>query len=126
MSEPRRLPGDQAMADLMEAIGQSAALRLADKFGGVRLYVPLAVGDHHPICVALGRDDADRLVAFAGGGALDIPKQAARRERVKLLHQRGALTKSQIALETSYTERHVYRLLREYEDARQPGLFDDI
>lgn len=118
--------GDEALAWLAEAIGESTALKLATHFGGTRLYVPRQIGDHHPICAALGRDGADRLAAWAGGGNVDVPKQAARRARVHQLHSRRSLTVSQIALETSYTERHVYRLLRAERDHDQPGLFDNL
>ncbi|KAK0341161.1 hypothetical protein LTR94_027558 [Friedmanniomyces endolithicus] len=111
-------------ADRAAAIGRDAALKLADKFGGTRIYVPLAIGDHHPLCVALGREIADSLAAYCGGGPLVIPKQAARRERVLELHSRRSLTIAQIALETGYSERHVHRLLSEATDDRQPGLFD--
>jgi hypothetical protein len=118
--------GDEALAWLAEAIGESTALKLATHFGGTRLYVPRQIGDHHPICVALGRSGADRLAAWAGGGNVDVPKQAARRLRVRHLHSGGTLTVSQIALETSYSERHVYRLLQAEPDHDQPGLFDNL
>ena len=52
-------------------------------------------------------------------------KQAARRQRVSQLHSRGTLTIAQIALETSYTERHVYRLLKTDRDTAQLSLFDE-
>lgn len=119
------LPGDEAFAELVDALGEEAAKALARHFGGIRLYVPHKVGEHHPIRVALGEEGAYNLVAWAGGGSIDVPKQAARRARVRELHQRGALTNQRIALETGYTERHVYRLLRSDRDDRQPGLFDD-
>lgn len=121
---PRALPGEETMAAIASAIGRDAALKLADKFGGTRIYVPLAIGDHHPLCVALGREIADSLAAYCGGGPLVVPKQAARRERVLELHSRRSLTIAQIALETGYSERHVHRLLSEATDDRQPGLFD--
>lgn len=119
----RPLPGDEALAQIAEVLGMEAALQLARHFGGIRLYIPRQIGDHHPICAAIGRNHADSLSAWAGGGSLDIPKQAARRARVIQLHTAGALTKSQIALETGYTERHVYRLVRATDDSNQPSLF---
>lgn len=124
MKAERSLPGDQALVAIAEAVGLPLALRLSAAFGGTRLYVPRVIGDHHPICVALGRDDADVLAGFAGGGPLDVPKQAARRQRVRQLLSARSLTIAQIAVETSYSERHVYRLLSEDSDDRQPNLFD--
>lgn len=120
----RSLPGDEALATIASAVGQDAAFKLAANFGGTRLYVPRQIGEHHPICVALGREDADRLAAYCGGSPLAIPKQAARRERVRQLLTGRSLTIAQIAVETAYSERHVYRMQREAEDDRQPGLFD--
>ena len=119
------LPGDQALAAIADSIGEELALKLAAHFGGTRLYVPRHVGEHHPISAALGPADAERIAAWAGGGCIDVPKQAARRQRVSQLHSRGTLTIAQIALETSYTERHVYRLLKTDRDTAQLSLFDE-
>lgn len=117
--------GDEALAELSAAIGEEGALSLARSFGGVRLYVPRVIGAHHPICVAIGRAFADRLAVWAGGGSIDIPKQAERRARVLSLHRRGTLTRAAIALETGYSERHVYRLTSESSE-RHPDLFEEI
>lgn len=120
------LAGDEALADLVEAIGDELAMKLAGHFGGTRQYVPRKIGDHHPLAVALGVEGAARLAAWAGGGSIDIPKQAARRHKVRTLLSRGALTIAQIAVQTSYTERHVYRLKKAERDDAQPGLFDNL
>ncbi|WP_294236638.1 helix-turn-helix domain-containing protein [uncultured Sphingomonas sp.] len=111
------------MDEIADAIGEAAARDLARQFGGTGLYVPRTIGSHHPICVAIGRDAADRLAAWAGGSAISIPKQAELRARVLEMRKRS-LTIVQIARETGYSERHVYRLLREEDDYRQPQLFD--
>lgn len=112
------------MIELSEAIGNDAARQLARRFGGTSVYVPRAIGDHHPLCVAIGRAAADALATWTGGSAVAVPKQPERRARVRDLRAAGALTRAQIAIETGFSERHVYRLLREEDDARQPGLFD--
>lgn len=118
----RERAGDAAMAELIEAIGEGAARQLAKKLGGTTVYVPLAIGEHHPLCVVLGREGADRLRGWAGGLRIAVPKQAERRARVLELHRR-ALTSAEIAAETGYSQRHVFRLLREDADDRQPDLF---
>ncbi len=117
--------GEAAMQELVGAIGERAATMLAQRFGGTSLYVPRTIGEHHPIAVAVGGAAAAALSSWAGGSAVSIPKQTELRARVIALRRR-ALTIVQIARETNYSERHVYRLLREDDDARQPGLFDDI
>lgn len=125
MTDARGLPGDDAFAELADAIGDHAARCLAERFGGTSLYVPRTIGDHHPICAALGRAQADRLAAWAGGGSLAVPKQAVRRARVRELRNNSGLTIAQIALQTSFSERHVYRLLSAATDDRQASLFED-
>ncbi|MFN3676800.1 MAG: helix-turn-helix domain-containing protein [Sphingomonas pseudosanguinis] len=119
------LPGEEAMRELAGVVGDEAATALARQFGGTSVYVPRAIGDHHPLCVMLGRQAADRLAAWTGGQSIAIPKRPERRARVIALRRQRALTIQQIARETDYSERHVYRLLRDHEDARQPDLFDD-
>ena len=125
MNMQRPLAGDDAMADIVAAIGADAAAQLAHCFGGTSVYVPRTMNDTHAICAAIGRTAADALAAWAGGGALAVPKQAARRARVRELRNSRRLTVAQIAVQTAFSERHVYRLLREDADDRQPSLFDD-
>lgn len=125
MSASRRIAGQDAMDELAGVVGEHAARSLARHFGGTSIYVPRTVGEHHPIAAAIGREAADILASWTGGSAIAIPKQAEQRARVIELGRRS-LTKVQIARETGYSERHVYRLLREEDDARQPGLFDEL
>lgn len=125
MNVQRKLAGEDAMAEIAATIGDEAARALARCFGGTNLYVPRAVGDHHPICAAIGREAADRLAAWTGGQPLAIPKQAERRARVRELRTGGKLTIGRIAVQTGFSERHVYRLLSDQTDERQASLFDD-
>ena len=117
------IAGEAALQELVEAIGLDAAHALARRFGGINLHVPRAIGEHHPIYLAIGRDASERLSAWTGGTMIAVPKQAERRARVHALRRR-ALTTAQIAAETGYSQRHVFRLLSEAEEARPPGLFD--
>lgn len=117
-------PSDIAHANLAAEIGDKLAAALVNAFGGVRLYVPLKVGANHPICVALGREAADQLADWFGGMAIDIPKSTGRRDRARLLRTQGALTIAQIARETSYSERQIYRIVAIDRDDQQLGLFD--
>lgn len=115
--------GAAAMEDLAAAIGRDAARLLAQRFGGTTVYVPLKIGEHHPLFVVLGADIAKALVACYGGSRVNVPKQPERRARVRELHRAGTMTIAGIALETGYSERNVYRLLRGQDDS-QPDLFD--
>lgn len=125
MTGARRIAGDDALAELAGAIGEAAARALAKRFGGTTLYVPMTIGDNHPIAVAIGIDAAARLAQAAGGVRLAVPKQAERRARVRELRRAGALTIPAIALETGYSERHVYRIMSADADDRQLDLFGD-
>ena len=125
MNGQRKPAGDDAMQEIAAAIGADAARALAQSFGGTCLYVPRALGEHHPICAAIGRAAADQLAAWTGGQSLAIPKQAERRDRVRQLRTDGKLTIVGIAVQTGFSERHVYRLLSDQTDERQPSLFDD-
>lgn len=117
-------PSERAIAELANEVGLEVATALAQKFGGTRLYVPRNIGEHHPIYAALGKETASLISDLVGGGSIDIPKMAANRARVYELRSQGALTIRQIALDTDFSERHVYRLLREKLDEAQGSFFD--
>lgn len=123
MTETRRIAGEDMMAELVNVIGEDAARLLARRFGGTTIYVPRNMGEHHPLHVVLGQEAAEKLAEWYGSTRVNVPKQAERRKRVHELHQAGALTIAGIAIETGYSERHVYRLLNESDD-RQADLFD--
>lgn len=124
MKRSRESAGENAMAELARAIGEDGARLLARRFGGTTLYVPRNVGEHHPLRVVLDTEAVEKLVACYGGCRVNVPKQPERRTRVQELHRTGALTVAGIALETGYSERHVYRLLSHGDD-RQPDLFEE-
>ncbi|WP_374410637.1 hypothetical protein [Novosphingobium colocasiae] len=123
MTQARRSTGDDAMEELAGAIGTEGARQLARHFGGTTVSVPRTIGDHHPLRAVLG-DTADVLARWCGGARLSIPKRPERQTRVRELRRAGALTIAGIALETGYSERHVYRLLSERDD-RQMDLFGE-
>lgn len=136
MTQSGRTPGEDALAELASAIGIDAARLVARRFGGTTIYVPRQIGENHHLRVALGADIAAKLAHWFGGGRINVPKQAERKARVRQLRQAGALTIAAIALETGFSERHVYRLLSEPDngdtgplpserDDRQPDLFGE-
>jgi AraC-like DNA-binding protein len=124
MTRARPIAGEEALAEIAAAIGEDGATRLAQRLGGTTVSVPRAIGENHPLRVVLGAELADRLAAWCGGSRLSVPKQVERRARVIALRRTGSLTVAAIALETGYSERHVYRLLSEHDD-RQMDLFGE-
>lgn len=113
------------MAELAGAIGEDAARQLARRLGGTTVYVPRNVGEHHLLRAVLEDEVVAKLIEWCGGSRLNVPKQPERQARVRELRRAGALTVASIAIETGYSERHVYRLLRDQGDDRQPDLFDE-
>jgi DNA-binding NarL/FixJ family response regulator len=109
---------------LARAVGRENAVRLLRRFGGTELYIPKTIGPHHPISAAIGHDAAQALADYLPvGDKVMIPKFPGRRQRVAQLKAEGHLTNKEIATETDYSERHVYRLLNEAGDDRQADLF---
>lgn len=117
--------GSDALAQIEAAIGAESAGELARRFGGTTVYVPREIGEHHPLRVALGAATAEKLAAWCGGSRLNVPKRPERHARVRQLHRAGSLTIAGIALETGYSERHVYRLIQGEADRDQLELFPE-
>lgn len=104
-----------AAGEMAQAIGQDAAASLIEHFGGTSLYVPRKVADDHPICRSLGRQNADRVVAWAGGGTLPVPKGDnlhALHDSIVRARTEDGRTVAQIARGHNLSERQVYRILR--------------
>jgi len=115
---------DARAATFKRLLGEEGARRLADTFGGRRLYIPRSPGDHHPITVALGRARADALAAAFGGLPIDVPMLPAAQAEIRRLAAQG-LSRSTIARHVRVTERWVYKTLAEGEKppSRQGSLF---
>jgi DNA-binding NarL/FixJ family response regulator len=121
---PRRRRSD-IVESLVEAVGRDNAIALMRRFGGTELYIPKTIGPHHPISAAIGHAAAQALADYIPvGDKVMIPKFPARKQRVAALKAEGHLTNKEIATETDYSERHIYRLLNPPEpDATQGDLF---
>ncbi|MDP2786632.1 MAG: hypothetical protein Q8O79_00935 [Pseudomonadota bacterium] len=65
------LPGE--LRYIGERIGVEGALRLVEKWPGVRIYIPKAVGPDHPLAELLGLEDARTLCETYPGEGLDLP-----------------------------------------------------
>lgn len=65
------------LAELVEEIGFPATLKLAEKWGGIRLYVPLEdnLSAEHPIAKEIGFEVARKL-ARAHSEWLEVPRAA--------------------------------------------------
>ncbi|NVM78882.1 Mor family transcriptional regulator [Duganella sp. SG902] len=112
-------------------VGLSAALKLVQNYGGVRLYVPVTMRPDHILARMIGFDEACKLSAeFGGMDHFDIPRAAG---AIRLVRNREIVYKfvkgktlRQLALEYVLTERAIQKILSEAGasiDDRQVSLF---
>lgn len=104
-----------SLAEVVRAIGIPATLKLAERFGGIRVYVPqqerLTLG--HPIVRLIGIGAARALAKIRGGERRDMPRcaKALRRARdAAVRREYSAAAASKLALKYHLTERQIYQI----------------
>lgn len=127
MSETEAILPDslQAIADI---IGAAAALKVAERWGGTRLYIPAEPDEDHPLAALIGIEAARALGKTFAGERPEIPKADCWRKAVRnaLIKSARATGVSQAALarEHGLTERQVRSIEQGMDgDDRQGGLF---
>lgn len=111
------LAGAESMRELIGAVGYEEARRICQEFGGTTIYVPIRVPEGHPLRVKLGAHIVAKLEEYYGGSRLAVPKDVERRAKVFELRQSGGHTIADIALMTGYSERQIYRVLRQRKES---------
>lgn len=101
---------------IVALIGANLAIRLSERFGGTRIYIPARAGAHHPIVQVIGLPAAERLCAEFAAHSLLIPLREGKRSRILALAKLG-WTRAAIAREVGCGERTVYYVLA---DQREP------
>lgn len=120
------LPGSlQAVADI---IGAPAALKLAERWGGIRLYIPLAPDEDHDLAKLIGIEHASRLCEAYAGERIEVPKAdcwgRAVRNKLMLEARRKGVSQASLAREHGLTERQVRKIERMMDgDDKQEELF---
>lgn len=103
----------QAIADI---IGAPAALKLAERWGGIRLYIPPEPGEDHELSRLIGLDAARALGQAYGGERIEIVKADCwhRAMRNRLIQDARASGQSQSSIARTHrlTERHVRNIER--------------
>lgn len=99
--------------DLVELIGEAAFVRLAEAFGGTRLYIPNKLGPDHEIVEAVGKDAAILLVERLAPDVIKVP--LAREIRARHYRARN-WSNAQIARALQITESGVEKLFRRVPD----------
>ena len=107
------LPG--SLAEIARVIGVPATLKLIERFGGTRLYVPGAkrLTEDHVIARTIGLAAARAVVKIWGEDRLEIPRAAralclARDRAVR--RESSILSVPKLALKYGLTERAIYRI----------------
>lgn len=100
------------LRQVAEAIGAAAAVRLAERFGGVQTYIPKLPGAGHAFAPVIGVEAVRRLAEIWGGSHLELPRgcfgRLKKAEVLRLLED--GLSKRQAALKAGCTDRYVRRL----------------
>lgn len=126
MSDDARQP---QFEEIVALIGEAAALRLCQDFGGQRRYLaqPENLTPRNPFAVALGLPAARLLAARWGGNYIEPPlgpnANAARQARLIERLIREGKTNNAIAQQLRCTRRTVQAHRRRLDEARQPDLF---
>lgn len=95
--------------ELQTIIGEAAMVRLAEAFGGTRLYVPSTIYADHEIAQAIGMEAAQRLSQRIAPDVVRVP--LARDLRARHYRAEGQ-TNAQIARALGMTESSVNKLLK--------------
>lgn len=117
-----------SLQDIVALIGLPLTMKLVEKHGGTRLFVPkLGVAPDHALAELLGPRAAQKLVDHYGGEEhFDIPLalRAIKAVRNQQIRARRPHTSARLlALEWRTTERNIRLICGEIEDDSQTALF---
>lgn len=111
--------GRSSMLDeLIGAIGETAALKLVESFGGVRVYVPQMPEPEDVLSQLIGTEAALKLAQIYGGERLELPHPNSRRSKILSLRRTGLIV-DLIALQAGCTRRRVFQVLAEERKAHR-------
>ena len=106
---PRTIGGQTSENALLELIGKPALVKLAEAFGGMRLYIPEKYLQASEIVEAVGHDVA-RVLSDAYGR--DVIKVPLCREFIAESCRAQGMSNAQIARRLKITESGVERMLK--------------
>lgn len=117
---------------LVRVAGFDAALKLVERFGGIRVFIPAEEHLHaeHPIVQAVGIEAAKKLSRDRdlAKDAHDVPRAAAHMRRVRDLLMREEYrdkSASQLARGFGMTRRNVFLRLKKTPKEEEADLFKD-
>ncbi|HUN57758.1 MAG TPA: hypothetical protein VMU41_06555 [Candidatus Binataceae bacterium] len=113
-----RLERPSLLQELVDLIGQDAAAKLVDIFGGTRLYIPHSPQDDDLLTESLGAEAALKLARIYGGDRIEVPNPTPRRARILELRETGCSIDA-IARNLGCTRRRVFQVLAEARAAKR-------
>lgn len=115
------------LREIAEVVGVPAAIKLAEHWPGVRLFVPATMTPEHPVALAVGLTAAEELSHRYGGETITMPKADAYRRRLRdaKIVEEYSQGKSgrDLALKYGLHENHVYALIAREHAKRNLDLF---
>lgn len=108
--DAKQMPG--VLREIASLIGPENAVKLAQTYGGIRIYVPKRMKPEHPFAELLGFENACALSAELGGlSRLSIPRfekliREARNQAILTDRSRG-MSVRELALKYRVTEKHI-------------------
>lgn len=115
------------LLEIADVVGLEAAIRLAEHWPGIRLFVPQRMHLEHPIALAIGVRSAECLSATYGGETVCVPKaqrylRAIRNAEIVRRYQAGE-SAAALAREYGIHENHIYALVAQSQAEQQGDLF---
>lgn len=106
----------ESVKDVLESIGLEATLKLIERFGGSRVYVPRPdfITEDHDVARAIGVPLARKLAALCRNERMGLPRAAKAISRARdrvLRSDLASMSVSQCARKYKMTERNVYFIL---------------
>jgi hypothetical protein len=124
--DPDLLPS--RVADLVRVVGLPVALKIVEKWGGTRIWIPKKAAESHWLCEAVGMDAFTKLCAAYGYSWLEIDRcraaiRATVETRIVREHDQGA-SSHELALRYGYTQRGIRKLRRRVQSCMPSPNFD--
>lgn len=121
------------LQEFVRLIGLPATLRMVERFGGLRIYIPATATPDHPFAEIIGIDNLAKLCqeysADGHGLRFELPKalhalNAVRNAQIRADYESGASARS-LAGQHRVTERHIERIVADVQphNDRQAPLF---
>lgn len=121
------------LQEFVRLIGLPATLRMVERFGGLRIYIPATAMPDHPFAELVGMDNFTRLCeeysADGHGLRFELPRalhalNAVRNAQIRADHLAG-ISARDLAAAHRVTERHIERIVADVQphNDRQADLF---